>query len=64
MPDEHVRRVLDAATRAPTGGNTQPWAFLVLEDADVAFRDRWGRSFLVACVPSDDAVDPLTRKLS
>jgi nitroreductase len=35
VPDELVRRVLDAAIRAPSGGNSQPWAFLVLTDAEV-----------------------------
>ena len=35
VPDELVRQVLDAAIRAPSGGNSQPWSFLVLKDADV-----------------------------
>jgi len=35
VPDDLVRRVLDAAIRAPSGGNSQPWVFLVLKDAQV-----------------------------
>ena len=35
VPDELVRRVLDVAIRAPSGGNNQPWTFLVLKDAEV-----------------------------
>ena len=35
VPDALVRRVLDAAIRAPSGGNSQPWVFLVLRDAEV-----------------------------
>jgi nitroreductase len=33
VPDELVWKLLDAAVRAPSGGNTQPWRFLVVRDA-------------------------------
>jgi nitroreductase len=32
VPEEHLRRILDAARRAPTSGNQQPWRFLVTRD--------------------------------
>jgi nitroreductase len=32
VPDEAIWKMIDAAIRAPSGGNTQPWAFLVLRD--------------------------------
>jgi nitroreductase len=32
VPDELVWKLLDAAVRAPSGGNTQPWRFLVVRD--------------------------------
>lgn len=32
VPDEHVRQILDAARRAPTCMNQQPWMFLVVRD--------------------------------
>ena len=35
VPDDALRQVLDAAIRAPSGGNSQPWAFLVLKDPQV-----------------------------
>ena len=35
VPDEMVREVLDAAIRAPSGGNVQGWSFLVLKDPEV-----------------------------
>ena len=35
VPDELVAQVLDAAIRAPSGSNSQGWAFLVLKDAEV-----------------------------
>jgi nitroreductase len=34
VPDELVRRVLTAATWAPSGGNRQPWRFVVVRDPE------------------------------
>ena len=33
VPDEVIWKILDAAIRAPSGSNTQPWSFLVVCDA-------------------------------
>ena len=33
VPDELVRKILDAAIRAPSGSNRQSWHFLVVKDA-------------------------------
>ncbi len=33
IPRDVLHRILEAATWAPTGGNTQPWRILVVEDA-------------------------------
>ncbi|MEC9247455.1 MAG: nitroreductase family protein [Pseudomonadota bacterium] len=32
VPKEMIDKILDAGIRAPSGQNTQPWAFLVIED--------------------------------
>lgn len=32
IPDDVQMRILDAAIRAPTGGNTQGWAFMLVDD--------------------------------
>jgi nitroreductase len=32
VPEEHVRKILDAARRGPTCMNQQPWIFLVIRD--------------------------------
>jgi nitroreductase len=32
VPEEHLRMILDAARRAPTSGNQQPWKFLVIRN--------------------------------
>lgn len=34
VPDADVRRVIEAATQAASGGNRQPWAFVVMTDAE------------------------------
>ena len=35
VPDQLLHQVLDAAIRAPSGSNSQPWVFLVLKDPQV-----------------------------
>ena len=35
IPDEVLRAILDAAIRAPSGGNQQGWYFVVVRDADL-----------------------------
>ena len=32
VPDELVVKILNAAIRAPSGGNNQPWHFVVVKD--------------------------------
>jgi nitroreductase len=32
VPQELIWRMIDAAIRAPSGGNTQPWSFLIVSD--------------------------------
>ncbi|MGH7804403.1 MAG: nitroreductase family protein [Candidatus Binatia bacterium] len=32
VPDAAVRRLIDAATRAPSAGHTEPWSFVVVRD--------------------------------
>lgn len=38
IPDVVQARILDAAIRAPSGGNTQNWRFLLVDDPDVKGR--------------------------
>ncbi len=38
VPDEVQDRILDAAIRAPSGGNMQDWRFLVVTDRDTVAR--------------------------
>ena len=38
IPTDVQQRILDAAVRAPTGGNTQNWRFLLVDDPEVTKR--------------------------
>src|SRR5919205_243150 len=38
IPEDVQRRILDAAIRAPSGGNTQGWRFLLVDDPEVKAR--------------------------
>ena len=33
IPDDDIRDILEAAIRAPNGGNAQPWHFVIVKDA-------------------------------
>jgi nitroreductase len=35
VPDELIRKILEAGVRAPNGGNTQRWRFLVVKDPTI-----------------------------
>ncbi len=46
IPDELVRKVLDAGIHAPNGGNSQRWNFLVIKDTGTKrwIGERYGRT--------------------
>jgi nitroreductase len=51
IPDEILWAILDAAIRGPSGGNTQPWGWVVLTDQNVKrqvavwYRENWERLY-------------------
>lgn len=51
VPDELVWKVLEAAIRAPSGGNRQPWGFLVVRDEEKKkkiaewYLEAWNKSY-------------------
>lgn len=38
IPDDAIRAILEAAIRAPSGGNAQGWSFIVVRDRDLKAR--------------------------
>ena len=61
VPDEDLRRILEAATWAPSAENSQPWVFVVVRDAarraelDDLARRLWGQGGRQA---SEGRLDP------
>ena len=56
VPDELIRKILLAGQAAASGGNTQPWRFLVLKDQKIKRRCR-----PITSGPSTKWSDPATR---
>ena len=38
VPDESVNKIIEAARHAPSGGNSQPWEFIVVKDREIKDR--------------------------
>ncbi len=38
VPDALVHKLIEAGTKAPSGGNRQPWKFLVIRDVELKRR--------------------------
>jgi nitroreductase len=51
VPDDMIRKLIDAAIRAPSGGNRQPWGFVVVRDGEAKrkigewYRDSWNKTY-------------------
>ncbi len=51
IPDDVIERLLDAACRAPTAGNLQPWRFFVVRDKEMKSklsRAAYGQEFVAS----------------
>ncbi len=54
VPEELIWKVLEAAIRAPSGGNRQPWNFIVIRDAETKkkiagwYLDAWNKTYAAA----------------
>lgn len=72
VPDADLARILWAATRAPSGSNSQPFRFLVLRDGPrareakallgEAFRQAWGTKASAERWEEGSGADPRSRK--
>lgn len=59
VSDEAVETLLHAAIRAPSGGNRQPWRFVVIRDA--AIKRQLGQWYLAAWQAATASMDTLTQ---
>jgi nitroreductase len=72
VPEEDLAKILYAATRAPSGSNSQPFRFLVLRDSPRAerakallgagFRQNWKRKSSTEGWKEGSGADPTSRK--
>jgi nitroreductase len=57
VPDDLIHKLIEAATKAPSGGNRQPWAFIVIRDRATKeklgewYLDAWNRTY--GAIPED-----------
>ena len=59
VSDEAIETMLNAAIRAPSGGNRQPWCFIVIRDA--VLKRRLGQWYLLAWQAATAAMEVLTQ---
>jgi nitroreductase len=59
VSDDAVETMLNAAIRAPNGGNRQPWRFVVIRDA--ALKRQLGQWYLAAWQAATAAMEALTQ---
>ena len=70
VPKEAIDKMIDAATKAPNGGNKQPWEFLVVTDRDLItkvgqiYRDAWLGALGAAPPPDEPPVYRSARYLA
>jgi nitroreductase len=59
VSDEMIETILSAAIRAPSGGNRQPWRFVVIQDAEI--KRRLGQWYLSAWQAATAEMETLTQ---
>ena len=58
VPEPLIRRLIDAAIRAPSGGNRQHWAFIVIREPETKrqiaawYLDAWNRTY--GAIPQEE----------
>ena len=72
VPDEYIKKMIWAATRAPNGGNVQPWRFLVIKDTakkqalQKLYSEQWAKyvgAYDLNAPMTDEARDSMRRSL-
>ena len=57
VSDEAIQRILEAAVRAPSGRNKQPWRFIVIRDAET--KQKIGDYYRRACEQAGIGQEPI-----
>jgi nitroreductase len=70
VPREAIDRIIEAATKAPSGGNTQPWEFIVITDRELItkigqlYREAWLGAMGATPPPNESSVYRAARYLA
>ena len=65
VDDETIRRLIDAAVRAPSASNEQPWTFTVVRDQALLDRiSHAAKSYLLAALPAGPESDRRRARLT
>ena len=70
VPREAIDKIIDAATKAPNGGNKQPWEFIVITDRDLItrvgqlYQDAWFETLGATPPPNEPLVYRSARYLA
>lgn len=70
VPKEAIERIIEAATKAPSGGNHQPWEFITITDRDLVrqvgelYRDAWLEAVGATPSPNESGVYRSARYLA
>lgn len=67
VSDELIHKVIEAATKAPSGGNSEPWAFIVIRDASTRqkigewYLDAWNKTYVAGTDSGKNLPDAMKR---
>src|SRR5215471_7555766 len=70
VPREALDRIVNAATKAPSGGNNQPWEFIVIDDRGLVerigqlYREAWEEVLGATARPDESSVYRSARYLA
>lgn len=67
VSDDLIHKVIEAATKAPSGGNREPWAFIVIRDASTRqkigewYLDAWNKTYVAGTDSGKNLPDNIKR---
>ena len=67
VSDDLVHKLIEAATKAPSGGNSEPWAFLVIRDPSTRqkigewYLDAWNKTYVAGTDNGKNLPDAIKR---
>jgi len=70
IPTKAIDKMIAAATKAPNGGNTQPWEFIVLTEREIVtqvgelYRDAWLGAMGAEPAPDESSIHRAARYLA